>query len=154
LERVDTLNLDTAVACYDGRVQRLPIDNKRADLCYSEINELSFSPVWVLEIQLPRSYDTLELDSLEEIMAVADPMTSDILSSVERQIEEFPVKVMSLPTVRRGNTATTSPTKDTIDLLQIIHRDLRVRRSDVETRQVLEDIEGMSYFLNWRKLSG
>jgi hypothetical protein len=75
-------------------------------------------------------------------MTVADSPTPNIFSSIGRQIDELVTTAITLANNGESNTVTTSPTRDTIELLQIIRGDPRGRRSDIETSQALEKHQG------------
>lgn len=108
----------------------------------------------MLGIQLPGSYNFSALKTINKIMTVADSPTPNIFSSIGRQIDELVTTAITLANNGESNTVTTSPTRDTIELLQNIRGDLRGRRSDVETSQALENIKGMPYLPNCKKLAG
>jgi len=101
----------------------------------------------------------MALNTIEEIMLVVDQLTPTILLDVEQRlgktidltIRQFEAKTG--PIDYKSLVAVSSPTRDTIEFLQIIREDLTAQRLDVETIQALNNLEGMPNLPSCKKLA-
>ncbi|PMD48822.1 hypothetical protein L207DRAFT_560408 [Hyaloscypha variabilis F] len=142
-------NILAEAACHDERIQKILVD-KRLSPGNSGLDGLKFNPLWVLGIPLPGSYDDpLALGSIEDIMTVVDKLTPTILQSVEKQIDIAIEATISQFQNKTGDVDYKSlvpaacPTKETVQLLQIVRSDLEREEEDIDSRRVLNNLKGM-----------
>jgi len=78
-------------------------------------------------------------------------LSSDLKKKIDLTIRRFELR--EVPTDYKSAVAVTSPTRDTLELLQIAQGDFAARGLDMETFQALNEMEGMPNLLHCKNLA-